>query len=198
MAAAKMRHFNSPEEIALRQGQPAGASKRKEFRHYNHPDEVAKRAAAGQPSAAAAVVPQRVRPPAPAAAPWPPAGEPNNAPVETPAVVVDASAGKPDTTPPPPRGDLDQRLRRIETLLYTFLEDVGEAREFRRLLNNQQGVTDSQQDLVNRVRSLELTLDQLAEEDDADDGDEPEVEPELAPDAVPTRDDNGTPSEGGA
>lgn len=180
MAAAKMRHFNSPEEVAKRDAQPPGTpSKPKEFRHYNHPDEVAKRAAAGKPSAI--VAPPRQRPPVPAE-PWPPPGQPNNAPVTTPVVmggapVASAAEAKPDTAPPPPRGDAEQRLRRLETLVYTFVESTGEARDFRRLLNNQQAVTDSQQDLVNRVRSLEEAVYDEAGDDDADDaaGDDAET-----------------------
>jgi len=187
MAAAKMRHFNSPEEIALRAGQPA-ASKGKDFRHYNHPDEVARRAAAGQSSAV--IAPQRVRPQQPAGA-WPPEGESNNAPVETPVVLVDAVEvelnEKPDTVPPPAaRTPNDERLRRLENILFTFCESTAEARHFRMLLSNQQAVTDSQQDLVNRMRAVESTLDQALEDDEDDD-----VEP--AEPAPPTRDDNGTP-----
>lgn len=191
MAAAKMRHFNSPEEIALRAGQPA-ASRGREFRHYNHPDEVARRAAAGQSSAA--IAPQRVRPQQSVGGTWPPEGEPNNAPVETPAVLVDAVEvepnEKPDTVPPPAaRSPSDERLRRLENIVFTLCESTAEARHFRMLLSNQQAVTDSQQDLVNRVRAVESTLDQVLEDDEDDV--EP-AEPAL-PEATPTRDDNGTP-----
>jgi len=196
MAAAKMRHFNSPEEIALRAGQPA-QTKGKEFRHYNHPEEVAKRAAAGEVSTP--VAPPRPRPQARLPEQWPPAGEPNNAPVEASAVLVAAAVvapnEKPDTVPPPAaaRTPSDQRLRRLEDILFTLVESVAEARHFRMLLNNQQAVTDSQQDLVNRVRAIEVTLDQVLE--DADEA-EPEVGPEPEhehADETPTRDDNGTP-----
>jgi hypothetical protein len=204
MAAAKMRHFNSPEEVKRREGQPAGTSKAKEFRHYNHPEEVARRAAAGQAPSAAAVVPPRQQRPAAPLEQWPPPGQPNNAPVDAPAVLVEAAPevtnDKPDTVPPPAAGPRNvERLRRLEELVYTLVEDIAEARHFRMLLNNQQAVTDSQQDLVNRVRAVEETLDGLTSEDDDDgealDGaDDGQVALELtAGDATPTRDDNDRP-----
>lgn len=193
MAAAKMRHFNSPEEVKRREGQPAGTSKAKEFRHYNHPEEVARRAAAGQAPSAAAVVPPRQQRPAAPLEQWPPPGQSNNAPVDAPAVL--------DTVPPPAAGPRNvERLRRLEELVYTLVEDIAEARHFRMLLNNQQAVTDSQQDLVNRVRAVEETLDGLTSGDDDDDGealdgdDDGQVALELtAGDATPTRDDNERP-----
>lgn len=195
MAAAKMRHFNSPEEVALRAGQPVTATNGKEFRHYNHPEEVAKRAAAGQ--ASAPVVPPRRRSQARLPEQWPPAGEPNNAPVEAPAVLVDAQPpepnDKPDTVPPPAgmRGPSDQRLRRLEDILFTLVESTAEARHFRMLLSNQQAVTDSQGDLINRVRAIEMTLEQALEDADADD-DGAELPALPGDDATPTLDVNGT------
>lgn len=169
MAAAKMRHFNSPEEVARRENQPAGSSKGKEFRHYNHPEEVARRAAAGKPSSVVAP-PRRPRAPAPMLEGWPPAGEPNNAPAPAPVVVAAtavATNDKPDTVPPPAAtGRNVERLNRLEALVHTFLEDEAEARHFRMLLNNVAALTEQQQPLVNRVRALELSLDQLLEEDD--------------------------------
>jgi hypothetical protein len=187
MAAAKMRHFNSPEEVARRSSEPAsGAPKHKEFRHYNHPDEVARRAAQGEPSAVVAHprAPRRQRPEI-----WPPPGESNNAPVEAAAVLVEPAPvienAKPDTTPPPPAvsggsGDWALRLHRLENILFTFADSVAESRHFRMLLNNQQAVTDSQGDLINRVRALELKLTALVEDlggddDDDDDDDAPAV-----------------------
>jgi hypothetical protein len=189
MAAAKMRHFNSPEEVARREGAPAGVSRSKDFKHYNHPDEVARRAREGRPSSVVAP-PRRPRAPAPSLAAWPPAGEPNNAPADPPVVVAVGEVvpnDKPDTVPPPAGTNSNvARLRRLEALVHTFLEDEAEARHFRMLLNNVAAITDGQQDLINRVRALELSLDQLLEQLD-DDDDEPlepltdDPNPEVAP-----------------
>ncbi len=195
MAAAKMRHFNSPEELALRAGQPVTATNGKEFRHYNHPEEVAKRAAAGQ--ASTPVASPRSRSQARLPEQWPPAGEPNNAPVETPAVLVDAQPPepneKPDTVPPPALGRTpsDQRLRRLEDIVFTLVESTAEARHFRMLLSNQQAVTDSQQNLINRVRAIELAIEEADEDEDegADEGAELPALP--GDDATPTLDVNG-------
>lgn len=196
MATARMRHHNSPEELAKRSGEPEpSARKGKEFRHYNHPEEVAKRAAAGQPGGVP-VVPRRVVPTTGTPAEWPPAGTiDNTASVEvTTSAAPAATPEKPPTEPPPgKRGDVDTRLRRIENLLWSFVTNVSEARDFRRLLNNQDAVTETQQDINNRVRALEETLDSIAAQlnddgdeeadDDGDDDDEADDDPsaELPP-----------------
>jgi hypothetical protein len=188
MAAAKMRHFNSPEEVARREGAPPGVSRSKDFKHYNHPDEVAKRAAQGKPSSVVAP-PRRPRAPAPSLAAWPPAGEPNNAPADPPVVVAVGEVvpnEKPDTVPPPAGTNSNvARLRRLEALVHTFLEDEAEARHFRMLLNNVHAITEGQQDLINRVRSLELTIDQLLEQLNADEADDDEPLEPLADDPHP-------------
>jgi hypothetical protein len=118
---------------------------------------------------------------------------------------VVATNDKPDTVPPP-QGRGIARLAALEELVHTFLDDTAEARHFRMLLNNVAAMTEGQQDLINRVRSLELTIDQLLEKlgDDEDDDGEPlepltdDPQPEVLemvppPPAPPTRDDNGEP-----
>lgn len=207
MATARMRHHNSPEELAKRSGEAEPvARKGKEFRHYNHPEEVAKREANGGGGVAVTkrVINTTGEPPV-----WPPPGTEDN----TAAV----SATWPDEAKPPEEappadeaptslGDFGLRLRRVENLLWTFVDGVQEAREFRRLLSNQQAVTDAQLDIRNRLSSLEQTIEAaLAEEDDTEEpppalppleDDVPPVDGVEAPDAPPTVPDN--PSAGGS
>lgn len=162
MAAAKMRHFNSPEELAKRQGEPAPAVRGQGFRHYNSPDEIAKREGRG----AAVVVPPRQRRVLQAEG-WPPPGQENTALVTT------------NAAPPPPRkrapltGDAVERLEQLEELVYAMLDSPSEAREFRMHMSNFVAVVESQRDLITRVRALEKTVDQLTgdDEDEDDDGD---------------------------
>lgn len=184
MAAAKMRHYNSPDELAKRAGEePSARQAAREFKHYNHPDEVAKRAAEAERVAAARLPGQAVRPKAPPVKPqlpeWPPAGTVDNtAPsleLRPPPMVPQAKSA------PVQRGDFETRLRRLEVLLWTFVETEAEARDFRMLLNNQQAVTDAQLEMAARVRAIELAI-QEAEDELADDAPElPELE--LEPDA---------------
>jgi hypothetical protein len=181
-----MRHHNSPEELAKRSGEGDEAlpKKGKEFRHYNHPEEVAKRAAAGRPGGVP-IAPRRVFTTTGEAPPvWPPAGTVDNtAKVE----VALVPSSKPVTEPPPARGDLETRLRRAELLLWTFVESRDEAREFRRLLNNQQAVTDGMASVGKRLNALENQIEAalaeaLAEGDDeGDDDDDDDDAPALPP-----------------
>ena len=187
MAAARMRHHNSPEELARRSAEPDPAARKgREFRHYNHPDEVARRAAGGNPGGSA-VVPRRIV--ATTGVPvWPPAGTVDN----TASVDVETAPEKPPTEPPPGRrGDIELRLRRIENLLWTFVESAEEAREFRRLLNNQHAVTDVQLDINNRVRALEDMLEAAMAEQNDDAPTEPELPP-LEDDPAPALGTVGT------
>lgn len=177
---ARMRHHNSPEELAKRSGEAARTPKGAGFRHYNHPEEVARRASLGQ-QGGASVVPSS-RPPQPrqqVVEAWPPPGTPNNAPAPDP--IIAAARELPE---PPPKG-IEGRLARVETLVFTFLESVREAREFRRLLNNQQALTDAQLDIAARMQALEQSFDHIAAELDAqlksdvdDGGDVDDEEPE--------------------
>lgn len=134
---AQMRHYMSPEEVAKREGLPASSGRAQGFRHYNHPDEIARRAAAGEPSTAI-VVPRGAPSPASVAAPAerPTSPEPGNRPLTG-----------------------DQRLRRLELLVYALLESPSEAREFRLLMNNLGAVTESQATLGNRLLALEHSFD---------------------------------------
>lgn len=170
MAVARMRHHNSPEELQRRAAEGEQAPRKgKEFRHYNHPAEIAKREAAGQAGTAVAVVPRRAATPA-APVVWPPPGTVDN----TESVSVSEAPAKRPTQPPPRgRGDVETRLRRIENLLWTFVESPDEAREFRRLLNNLAAVTDVQLDINNRVRAIEDQIEAaLAESEGPGDGSE--------------------------
>jgi hypothetical protein len=179
-----MRHHNSPDELAKRAGEPEPARKGREFRHYNHPEEVAKRLAAGQPGAVpvARRVVQTTASPVPLAPmAWLPPGTVDNTASVT-AAVVPAGAADDDDKPPtePPKGNIDLRLRRVELLLWSFVESQAEASEFRRLLNNQQAVSDGQLALVNRIRALEQAIDAaLADADgvDIDGSDDATAEP---------------------
>ncbi len=194
MAVAKMRHFNSPEELKRRASEGETKPKGKEFRHYNHPEEVQRRAAAGQalPERLLGVTPRRV-----VANPqlqWPPAGTVDNtASVD----VVPAPVERAPTEPPPRRGDYDMRLRRIENLLWTFVDNVEEAREFRRLLNNQAAIVDVQLDINNRVRTIEQQIEAAlvdAEQQGADDdGDDGELAPLADDDSPPPGEDDPPP-----
>lgn len=206
MATARMRHHNSPEELAKRSGEPEPlARKGKEFRHYNHPEEVAKRAASGQGGSVAVsrrVINTTGEPPG-----WPPPGTEDNTAIVSASwpSEPEVSNSNEDTEPPPARGNLEQRLRRVENLLWTFLDGPDEAREFRRLLNNQQAVSDSQQDIINRVRTLEQTIEAVAEQEAGgvdDEGDEQQLPPndsrlpDAEPESPPTVPDN--PNAGGS
>jgi uncharacterized membrane protein len=53
------------------------------------------------------------------------------------------------------------------------------------LLNNVHAITEGQQDLIYRVRSLELTIDQLLEQLNADEADDDEPLEPLADDPHP-------------
>jgi len=154
-----MRHYNSPEELAKRQGQPEAAPTRQGFRHYNHPEEVAKREGR---STAVVVPPRRVI----EAQGWPPPGQDNTASVE-----VRENDAPPSE--PPSSADLPlERLERLEQVLFALVRDKGEAREFRVRLSSLDSVIDSQRTLGNRLLQLEQLLP--AVDDDDDDDDEPE------------------------
>ncbi len=186
---APMRHHNSPEERAKREAAPEGdePKNRKGFRHYNHPDEIAKREAAGEPPRAVVVPhaqpPQGGRvmattPPADLEAWGPSLGEPNNeGPVRREVPVLSHTPERPQS---PDKLDVEQRLEQLEHFVYALLDSPREAREFRMLLSNQGAVTESQRDLIGRVRALERTLDQVlegdADTDAGDAGDEPVVD----------------------
>lgn len=170
-----MRHYNSPEEIAKREGAAATPNRPEGFRHYNSPEEVAKRERAGRASSPIApTAPARrvvdVKP-----EPWPPAGQDNTAMVR-----VDAAAPLPTRPRSPASLDLKERLEQLEAFVYALLDDPREAREFRLQLNNQAATTDAVRDLTPRVRALEGTVEQLVAHanaetvvDDDDDDDEP-------------------------
>lgn len=176
-----MRHYNSPEEIAKRTGEAVEPAKRGQgFRHYNSPEEVAKRAAQGATGSTSV---QRRSPLAPVVEDWPPAGEENTALV----VVNDA----PQPGEPFAAGSLEDRLERLERLVFAFLDSASEAREFRMLLSNQAAVTESQRDMIGRVKALEQTLDSLAADEDEDDGG---TEPPPAGSADPAVDETSEPS----
>jgi hypothetical protein len=191
MAAAKMRHFNSPEELAKRQGQPEAAQYRGQgFRHYNHPEEVAKRAG----KSASAVVAPSSKPQRRALFEpegWPPAGDENTAMVRV------------DSEPPARRqqsfpGEAVERLESLESLLLSLVGDEAEAREFRMHMSNIGAVVDAQRKLINKVRALEDTVEQLV---DAANAEPParDVVPTVGPplgsagDAEPPASDAGTP-----
>jgi hypothetical protein len=178
MPAPRMRHHNSPEELAKRSGEGAEtvSKKGKEFRHYNHPEEVARRLAEGK-AGGVPVAARRVFTTMGEAPPvWPPAGTVDNT-AKVDVALVRSAPEKPATEPPPARGDLETRLRRVEMLLWTFVESREEARDFRMLLNNAAAVAEVQQDINNRVRTLEQQIEAaLAEaleegDEEGDDGD---------------------------
>lgn len=179
MAKQKMRHFNSPEELEKRAAQPPRDPRdKKKFRHWNSPEEVAKRVGAPKSPASSAIVPRAPTPMA--AAPWPPPGQANNA----------AEAGEPQQArrAPEPTGTLAERVKQLETLVYTLVDSPGEARELRMLLSNFGAVTDTQQGFNQRLNAIEATLDDLGEQLEAAVSDEPEVDvpedgPEVAPEA---------------
>lgn len=181
MAAAKMRHHNSPEEVAKRAGAgPEPARSRKDFRHYNHPDEIARRAAAGKGGGQPVPSKRRVvQAPAEPFGSWLPPGTVDN--TESVSVrQLDADAGTREALATLERDQLEgdgepglhTRLRRVEALLFTFVDDVREAREFRRLLNNQQAVTDGMASVGERLNAIELTLEAAMAESEGDEGDE--------------------------
>jgi hypothetical protein len=197
MAAAKMRHHNSPEEVAKRAGAgPEPARNRKDFRHYNHPAEIAKRAASGQGGGQAVPAKRRiVQAPAEPFGSWLPPGTVDN----TASVSVrqlDAEAGTREALATLERDQLEgdgdvsfsTRLRKLEVLLYTFVDDVREAREFRRLLSNQQAVTDGMASVGERLNAIELTLEaamaEAGEGDEADEVDEGTEADEGAPEGA--------------
>lgn len=174
MATATMRHFNSPEERAKRAAQPpSDPSTRGNFKHWNSPEERAKRGELPAPAASTAVVPRPAK--AAPAAPWPPPGQANNAPDAGPPVEARRA--------PEPTGTLAERVKTLETLVFTLVDNVGEARDLRRLLSNLQAVTDTQQDFGNRVLALEHTLEDLAEQLDAESQPEAPAAPEAGPEA---------------
>jgi len=175
MANARMRHFNSPEEVALRQGTPEAERKKPAgFMHFNHPEAIAARARGGTPEPVV-VVEQKQRPVAPAA---------ERAELQTLATGIEPRAPRRARN-----GDPQSRLEQLESFVYGLLDDAHQAREFRMQLLNLQATTDSQLALGNRLRALEESFDQvpfdkLLElegrvsdlEDDDDQGDEGEVD----------------------
>jgi hypothetical protein len=182
-----MRHFNSPDERAKREATDADGEKpqHRGFMHYNHPDQIAKREREGK--AATAVVAPKRQPRASAAAlpaDWPPAGEDNTA-----SVIVAPGGVAPPRRRRAPLTDLPaaERLEQLETLVYSFLDDVTQAREFRMLLSNQAAVTETQQGIADRVRALEATLEDLRDQLEEFAGDL-DAEAAADPDSRRTRD----------
>lgn len=156
--ATNMRHYNSPEELAKREGASAGPTVRGQgFRHYNSPDEVAKREAArGGKQAVSVVTPARSKQVVDVVPEvWPPAGQENTA-----SVVVHDAPQLPPVANAPAEG-LVERVEHLERLVFTLLDDVTQAREFRMQLSNAGAVVESQRRLVNRVRAAEQVIDQL-------------------------------------
>jgi hypothetical protein len=90
-------------------------------------------------------------------------------------------------------------------LLWTFVESRDEAREFRRLLNNQQAVTDGMASVGERLNALEQQIEAAlaealedGEEDDDDDDDGTslpplEDDPEALTAEAPAVDDGAPP-----
>ncbi len=185
MAAAKMRHHNSPEELAKRDGEAAQGTprNRQEFRHYNHPEEVAKRARAGKVGGGSVVAPAKRVVQTTSEEIWPPAGTVDNT-AHVSVKQLEAEAGAREAMAALERDQLGvegpagltmgQRVRKLEVLLYTFVDDIREAREFRRLLNNQQAVTDGMASVGERLNAIELQIEAaIAEgEAEADEGDD--------------------------
>lgn len=185
----QMRHHDSPAERAKREAAAASGDSPREgakgFRHYNHPDEIAKREREGLASSAVVAPQRQPRQPKPVldVEGWPPAGQENTALVQTGAPAPRKRPVAPFSGEEPQR-----RLELLEELVYTFLEDPGQAREFRMRMSNFVAVTESQRDLIARVRSLEQTVEDLvaAAESDDDDDDEGDDEDDGEPGVPPT------------
>jgi hypothetical protein len=168
---AQMRHLNSSEERAKRDELPEGPARapHRGFMHYNHPDQVAKREREGA-QASAVVVPQR---------------QPRRVVEATgeSAAIVPAGAPAPRKRPMAPLSgeEPQRRLELLEEVVYTFVEDPTQAREFRMNMSNVGAMVEAQRELIARLRAAEGTIEQLVaraneegdDEVDEEDDDEP-------------------------
>jgi len=150
MATANMRHFNSPEELAKREGGAVAPTRSGQgFRHFNSPAEIAKRT--GKPVAAPAVA-------APARQVIDVKPEP--APVSTAIALSEQTRPQAGPLTEEPSDPLE-RLALLERFVFALLDSPAEAREWRLQLHNIGATVEAHGLLVAKVNALTGEVDQL-------------------------------------